>query len=154
MSSFEALRSASESLQNAKNHLEEEKLQHFAIKEIPPTPSSPRNSRHGSATSRRTNSSKSGRRSQPTTAQSDGARELSRQLQHAKLHKEMDDAQFKIDTKIRAVAALDNEDFDEQFGVERGKNTGLSLQIRSLEDRTMKAQAMVSGTLLTLLVNN
>jgi hypothetical protein len=141
MASFDALHTAIESLHSAKAHLDDEKLHDFVIKEIPPTQKAPPSRLLSRSYSHRSNSSKGGKRT--TTAQSEGAKELNRQLQTAKFHKELDDAQFRIDSKLRTVAALDNEDFDEQFGFERNKTAGLSLNIRTLEDRTMRAQAMV-----------
>lgn len=149
MSNFDALHSAVESLRNAKDHLDSENLEHYFIKETPASRVATASARTGTASSsKHTPSSKSGRRAQ-TASQSEGAKELNRQLQNQKFQKEIDDAQFRIDTKLRAMAALDNEDMDEQFGVERNKSTGLALNIRTLEDRTMRAQSMVRVALKT-----
>ena len=149
MSNFDALHSAVESLRNAKDHLDSENMDHYFINEIPASRAATASTRTGTASSsKRTPSSKSGRRAQ-TASQSEGAKELNRQLQNQKFQKEIDDAQFRIDSKLRAIAALDNEDMDEQFGVERNKSTGLALNIRTLEDRTMRAQSMVRDALKT-----
>ena len=74
---------------------------------------------------------------------SEGARELDRQLQHQQFQKEIDDCTLKIDSEIRKVNATQSMDFDKQFGIERRPTQGYSKTMRTLEDRTLRAQAMV-----------
>jgi hypothetical protein len=70
---------------------------------------------------------------------------------------EMDEKTINIDIKLRQATKIHNLDLDKQFQIERTSRNYLSKNLRSLDDRNMRMQSMVtliclSHTLLLLLL--
>jgi hypothetical protein len=68
---------------------------------------------------------------------------------------EMDEKTINIDIKLRQATKIHNLDLDKQFQIERTSRNYLSKNLRSLDDRNMRMQSMVtliclSHTLLLL----
>lgn len=57
---------------------------------------------------------------------------------------EMDDRAIKIDITLRQATKMQNLDLDQEFGIERKSKNIFTKSLRSLDDRNLRMQSMVS----------
>ena len=65
---------------------------------------------------------------------------------------EMDESSIKIDITLRQATKMQNLDLDKEFGIERKSKNIFTKSLRSLDDRNLRMQSMVSTSLTSPLL--